>query len=186
MRRLISVLAGLALTVGMLGCGGPKRKPELYRTGGSGARPTPGTGTTEPGDVGPDVNPIGGESYSASDLSAGGGPEGSPLADIFFEFDSAALTDAGRAVLDQHARWLQTRSGVRVSIEGHCDERGTVEYNLALGEQRAQTARQYLTSLGVEGARLNVVSYGKERPLDTGHGEDAWAKNRRAHFAIAR
>jgi peptidoglycan-associated lipoprotein len=185
-RRAIPLVALLALAVGLSGCGGSKRKPELVRTAGAGSRPAPAQPAPEPGDIGPDVSTLGGDAIATGDLSAGGGPEGSPLADIYFGFDSAVLTDEGRAVLDQHARWLQARTGVRLSIEGHCDERGTVEYNLALGEQRAQAAREYLASLGIPVARLGIVSYGKERPLDPGHSEEAWAKNRRAHFAVAR
>jgi peptidoglycan-associated lipoprotein len=187
-RRAIAGFALIVLSAGLVACG-PKRKPELTRTGSGGARPTPSPSAPVPDlpvDAGPDVSPIREDELGAGDVSAGGGPEGSPLADIYFAYDSAQLSDEARAVLDQHARWLQARGDVRISVEGHCDERGTVEYNLALGEQRAQAAREYLASLGVAASRLNLVSYGKERPIDPGHGEEAWAKNRRAHFAIAR
>jgi peptidoglycan-associated lipoprotein len=88
--------------------------------------------------------------------------------------------------LEKHALWLQNQRDVRLRLEGHCDERGTVDYNLALGEQRAQAARDYLLSLGVAPERLATVSYGKERPLDPGHEESAWARNRRVHFAVQR
>ena len=87
-------------------------------------------------------------------------------------------------MLEKHALWLQGQRDARVTIEGHCDERGTVEYNLALGEQRARAVRDYLTSLGVAAARLKVVSYGKERPLDPGSDDAARARNRRAHFNV--
>jgi peptidoglycan-associated lipoprotein len=106
----------------------------------------------------------------------------SPLQDIHFEFDSAALSSEARAILDQHAEWLRGYSTVTLLIEGHCDERGTVEYNLALGERRANAAYNYLMSLGITASRLKTISYGKEFPLDPGHTEEAWAKNRRAHF----
>ena len=92
--------------------------------------------------------------------------------------------DEARSVLEKHALWLQGQRDVRVIVEGHCDERGTVEYNLALGEQRARAVRDYLASLGVAGARLRVVSYGKERPLDPGSDAAAMARNRRAHFNV--
>jgi peptidoglycan-associated lipoprotein len=111
--------------------------------------------------------------------------EGGPLADIRFELDSSALSDAARQTLGQHAAWLKAHAGARVTIEGHCDARGTVEYNLALGEHRARAARDYLVSLGVATGRLHTVSFGKEKPLDPGNDDAAWAKNRRAHFVVA-
>lgn len=102
---------------------------------------------------------------------------------VFFELDSYALNDAARAALDADAKMLRDNGGIRVVIEGHCDERGTSEYNQALGEKRAQAARDYLTAAGIDASRLSIVSYGKERPFDPGHDESAWAKNRRAHFS---
>ena len=102
----------------------------------------------------------------------------------FFDFDSYVLSDAARGVLDQDAKLLRANSGLKVTIEGHCDERGTVEYNQALGEKRAQAARDYVVAAGVEASRLQIISYGKERPFDPGHDEAAWAKNRRAHFVL--
>jgi peptidoglycan-associated lipoprotein len=108
----------------------------------------------------------------------------SPLMPVFFEYDSSEITAEGRAVLDATAGILKTYSSWTVTIEGHCDERGTAEYNLALGERRAVAARTYLMSLGVATDRLRTVSYGKEFPFDPGHDESAYAKNRRAHFVI--
>jgi peptidoglycan-associated lipoprotein len=106
--------------------------------------------------------------------------------DIFFDFDSANLSAEAQEILRVKAQWLKQNPGRRVLIEGHCDERGTNEYNLALGERRAQSAQQYLVSLGIDALRLSTVSYGEERPLDLGNTETAWAKNRRAHFVIER
>jgi len=106
--------------------------------------------------------------------------------DIYFPFDSAALTPEAQEILRVKARWLQQNQSARVTIEGHCDERGTNEYNLALGEARAQSTRNYLVDLGISASRLNTISYGEERPLDSGATEEAWAKNRRAHFVIER
>ena len=120
--------------------------------------------------------------FAVSDASG----EGGPLTDIYFDYDQATLSDAARAALEKHARWIQARPTARITVEGHCDERGTVEYNLALGDRRAQVTRDYLVGLGVPKNRLNAVSFGKERPVDPGHEEGAWAKNRRAHFAVAR
>jgi peptidoglycan-associated lipoprotein len=102
----------------------------------------------------------------------------------FFDFDSYALRDDARAALDQDARLLRDHPEIGVTLEGHCDERGTVEYNQALGEKRAQAARDYLVNAGIPASRLQTVSYGKERPFDPGHDESAWAKNRRAHFTL--
>ncbi len=134
-----------------------------------------------------DIQAVGNEGLQSADLeSAVVSEQSSPLADVFFHYDEAALTDEARAILEKHAVWLQTRREWRVVIEGHCDERGTVEYNLALGERRAQAAREYLVRLGVTPERLTTVSLGKERPLDPGHDESAWARNRRAHFVLTR
>ena len=108
----------------------------------------------------------------------------SPLDDIQFDFDSAALTDQARAILGRHAEWLGGYSDVTLLIEGHCDERGTVGYNLALGERRANAAYSYLMSLGIVATRLKTISYGKEFPFDPNHTEEAWGRNRRAHFEL--
>jgi peptidoglycan-associated lipoprotein len=108
----------------------------------------------------------------------------SPLKPVFFEYDSSELTGDAQMVLNENAAALKRYSTWTVTIEGHCDERGTAEYNLALGERRAVTARAYLVSLGVSADRLRIVSYGKEFPFDPGHDEGAFSKNRRAHFVI--
>jgi peptidoglycan-associated lipoprotein len=108
----------------------------------------------------------------------------SPLRPLFFAYDSSEVSAEGRAVLDANAAVLRQNQTWTVTIEGHCDERGTAEYNLALGERRAVAAREYFISLGIQAARLRTVSYGKEFPFDPGQSEDAWARNRRAHFVI--
>jgi peptidoglycan-associated lipoprotein len=107
-----------------------------------------------------------------------------PLKAIYFEYDSAELSADARAGLDANAALLKRYSTWMVTVEGHCDERGTAEYNLALGERRAVAAQSYLVSLGIPAERLRTVSYGKEFPFDPGHDEAAYAKNRRAHFVI--
>jgi peptidoglycan-associated lipoprotein len=106
------------------------------------------------------------------------------LAPVFFLFDSAEMSSEGQAVLAKNAETLKLYPSWVVSIEGHCDERGTAEYNLALGERRALSVRQYLVSLGIAAERLRTVSYGKEFPFDPGHDDKAWSNNRRAHFVI--
>lgn len=104
--------------------------------------------------------------------------------DVYFDFDSAVLTAEAQAVLNQKQQWLLTNSAGQVTIEGHCDERGSNAYNLALGELRAQSAKNFLVQSGVPEFRLSTVSYGEEKPVDPGHTEAAWAKNRRAHFVL--
>ena len=106
------------------------------------------------------------------------------LKDVQFEYDSAQLSPAMRATLEENAEWLSRYPSVRILVEGHCDERGTVEYNLALGEERARAVRDYLRDLGVGSGRMRIISYGKEFPLDPGHNEAAWRRNRRAHLEI--
>jgi len=108
----------------------------------------------------------------------------SPLKPVFFLLDSAELDESGRAIAQANAGMLKKFSTWGITIEGHCDERGTAEYNLALGERRAVAVKTYLSSLGVSPDRIRTVSYGKEFPFDMGHSEDAWAKNRRGHFVI--
>jgi peptidoglycan-associated lipoprotein len=108
----------------------------------------------------------------------------SPLKPVYFELDSSDLTAANQKTLDEDAALLKRYTSWTVTVEGHCDERGTAEYNLALGERRAIAARAYLISLGIAADRLRTVSYGKEFPFDPGHDESAFSKNRRAHFVI--
>jgi peptidoglycan-associated lipoprotein len=108
----------------------------------------------------------------------------SPFKPAFFPLDSAELDEAGRTVVTANAGWMKKYPTWAVTVEGHCDERGTTEYNLALGERRAVAVKTYLVSLGIAPDRVRTVSYGKEFPFDPGHDEGAWAKNRRAHFVI--
>jgi peptidoglycan-associated lipoprotein len=108
----------------------------------------------------------------------------SPLKPVFFDYDSAEIAPDAQAVLAENAAILKRYSTWAVTVEGHCDERGTAEYNLALGERRAGAAKTYLVSLGVSADRLRTVSYGKEFPFEAGHDTTAFSKNRRAHFVI--
>ena len=103
---------------------------------------------------------------------------------IHFDFDKANIRSGDAGTLDQKIGILQANSGVRIRIAGHCDERGSDEYNLALGNRRATAAKQYLVSHGIDAGRIETQSFGKERPLDPGHNEDAWSKNRRDEFEI--
>lgn len=104
--------------------------------------------------------------------------------DIYFDYDDSSLNDMDREILKKKAEWLNSNPDVSVVIEGHCDERGTTEYNLALGDRRAESVRSYLIDLGITSAKLEKISYGEEMPAVQGNNEEAWAKNRRAHFTI--
>jgi peptidoglycan-associated lipoprotein len=104
--------------------------------------------------------------------------------DIYFDFDSSELTVEAQTLLQSKAAYLKEKGGINVVIEGHCDERGTTEYNLALGERRAKAAMDFLVDIGVSASRLNIISYGEEQPADAGHNKDAWERNRRGHFEL--
>lgn len=104
--------------------------------------------------------------------------------DIYFDFDSSALGDMAKNVLSRKAEWLRMNTDASVIIEGHCDDRGTSAYNIALGDRRAESAKAFLLDLGIDASQLSSISYGEERPVDTGMNEESWAKNRRAHFVV--
>lgn len=113
-------------------------------------------------------------------------PKASPLKDIFFDFDASAIRPDAKATLESDADWLRGHPASAITIEGHCDERGTSEYNLGLGERRAQATKEYLEALGIDASRLTAVSYGKEHPFVLGHDESAWKWNRRDHLVTAK
>jgi peptidoglycan-associated lipoprotein len=182
-------IAGLMLcTLIATSCGG--KKPPVARPApppvGSGAGstasrpPAPPEPVAEPTIV--PQEPIRDERISSASLDDLN--RNSPLKPAFFDYDSSELSADGQRALNDNAGLLRQYPNWTVTIEGHCDERGTAEYNLALGERRAVAARTYLVSLGISADRLRTVSYGKEFPFDPGHDEAAWAKNRRAHFVI--
>lgn len=126
-----------------------------------------------------------GQSSSLDQLKKGGAvgtPSSSPLKDIYFDFDRYDLRADARDVLKANADWLKQNPSATIEIEGHCDERGTAEYNLALGAKRAQSAKDYLTTLGVDGQRLSTISYGQEIPVCSEHTEECWQKNRHDRF----
>jgi peptidoglycan-associated lipoprotein len=182
------VVLSLALSAVMVVPGCAKKQPPVARptpppaaTGaGSAKPPAPPQPVAEPVPVPPEPVPedaVG--SKSLDDLN-----RDSPLKPVFFELDSSDLSSDAQAILQANAAVLKQYSTWQITIEGHCDERGSAEYNLALGERRALAARDYLVSLGVAATRVRTVSYGKEFPFDPGHDEAAWLKNRRAHFVI--
>jgi peptidoglycan-associated lipoprotein len=162
--RILGVLASLALVAA---CETPTTETGAATGagGGTGATTTQGTSAPAP-------QPM--ESMSLGDQIEKIGNR------VFFDFDKYNLKPEARAQLEKQARWLKINQGVTVNIEGHCDERGTREYNLALGERRANAAKDYLVFLGIDPARLRTISYGKERPEAVGSNEAVWAQNRRA------
>jgi peptidoglycan-associated lipoprotein len=111
-------------------------------------------------------------------------PASSPLKDVYFDFDSYDVRADARDLLKANGGWLKTNPAAHVEIEGHCDERGTTEYNMALGAKRAQSAKDYLVTLGISADRLSTISYGEELPVCKEHSEDCWQKNRRARFVV--
>jgi peptidoglycan-associated lipoprotein len=166
-------------------CG--KKKPPVARptppppaAADSTRPPAPPTPVAEPQPVPPE--PVTEDPLSSRDIDEIN--KNSPFQPVFFPYDSAEVDSAGQQTLNGNAQILKKYPAWVVTIEGHADERGTAEYNLALGERRALAARTYLVSLGIPADRLRTVSYGKEFPFDPGHDESAWAKNRRAHFVV--
>jgi peptidoglycan-associated lipoprotein len=183
MSRFVAV--GVVMALVAAGCGKkpapvarPMPPPVSTDTGSTPAPPPPPTPVEEP--VLPAPAP--GDAIGSKDLDALN--RESPLAPVYFGLDSFEINAEGRTILQNTAQILQKQPTWQVTVEGHCDERGTAEYNLSLGERRAVAAKTYLVSLGVSADRLRTVSYGKEFPFDPGHDESAYAKNRRAHFVI--
>jgi peptidoglycan-associated lipoprotein len=178
----------LLLTVVVAACKG-KAKPPVARpmppplSGAGTTPPIPPPGPPQPVSEPIPVPPMPAEdsigTKSLDDLN-----RDSPLRPLFFELDSSDVSSEGQQVLQANAAVLKKYPTMQITIEGHCDERGTAEYNLALGERRALAAKNYLVSLGVGADKVKTVSYGKEFPFDPGHDDAAWSKNRRAHFVI--
>jgi peptidoglycan-associated lipoprotein len=185
--RSIATLVALATILTAAACG--KKTPPVARPmppppppveTAPPSPPAPPEPAREPVSVPPD--PVRDDAISSASLDELN--KNSPLKPVYFELDSSDLSAANQRTLDEDAALIKRYSSWTVTIEGHCDERGSAEYNLALGERRAMAARTYLVSLGIAATRLKTVSYGKEFPFDPGHDEAAFAKNRRAHFVI--
>ena len=183
---MIAVLA-IALAIGAVACGKPK-PPVLKPTGSStgandpGATTTPGPPTPVREDTGVPPEPKIEDPLKVSDIDKIN--QNSPFQPVFFALDSIELDAAGQQALNNNAGILKKYPEWVITIEGHADERGTAEYNLALGTRRAAAARDYLIAMGIPADRLRTVSYGKEFPFDPQHTEAAWSKNRRAHFVL--
>jgi peptidoglycan-associated lipoprotein len=189
-QRRFALIAILVAVVGLGACG--KKKPPVARPmppppSNAGAA-TPSSRPPAPPEPVPDTTPIPPEPKISDDpLSAGDLDtinKNSPFQPVFYALDSYEVDGNGQQALNTNAGILKKYPTWIITIEGHCDERGTAEYNLALGEKRALAAKTYLVSLGVPADRVRTVSYGKEFPFDPGHDEGAWSKNRRAHFVV--
>ena len=186
MKKLIAVL-GILLVAGVAACAKkvppvakPTTPPPANTSGDANRPPAPPTPVNEPQPV--PIDPAGADALSSSDLDAIN--KNSPFQPLFFGLDQSEVSVEGQQVLNANAEIMKRYPTWVITIEGHADERGTAEYNLALGERRALSARNYLMSLGIPADRLRTVSYGKEFPFDPGQTEEAFSKNRRAHFVV--
>jgi len=172
------------LTVAFLfSCGNPANPPPPKWTAENPSASSGQVAATKPKPA--PAKPQPGTTSSLDALRRGESADGGPLKDIQFNFDSAALSESARATLKANADWLKSNPAARVQIEGHCDERGAAEYNMALGAKRAQAAQDYLATLGIAANRMSTVSYGEEIPLCKEQNESCWAKNRRARFVVS-
>jgi peptidoglycan-associated lipoprotein len=173
--RLVRWIGVMAVVTAVAACS--STKPASQGTGAEGGA-QPGLGEGNLGAGGGSL-----EKFQHGTLGAGG--SGGPLTDIHFDYDDYTIKPQDGEVLRTNARWLTDHGSSRVQVEGHTDERGSEEYNLALGAKRAQAAKEYLTTLGVSADRISTISYGKELPLCTEHTDDCWAENRRDHFVVS-
>jgi len=194
---VLLVMPLLVLTLFLVGC--PKRPATPVASApaptGSALAPAPGAGpSTAPSAPGSSSGPTAMAPSPAAPGTAAPAPgtpprpsefsENSNLKDVFFDFDKYDIRADDAKILDGNAGWLKSNANNLVLIEGHCDERGTNEYNLALGERRAKATMNYLVSQGIQANRITIISYGKERPVCSEKSEGCWQKNRRAHFLV--
>lgn len=191
LKLLPVLLVGFTLT---LGCGKKMVSTDISGSGADADKSAevvsdemPASEQVESSDVASGGAAPGGAAYAS--VSPGDGlteqaEKDGTLFAVHFDYDKYMIRDDDKPVLDKNAKWLNLNSRVKVTIEGHADERGETEYNLALGDKRAKSVEKYLRSLGVSANRLSTISYGEEKPVDPGHDETAWSKNRRAEFKI--
>ncbi|MBF8300124.1 MAG: pal 1 [Acidobacteria bacterium] len=189
MPRLMTTVGVVLILLSMVAAGCARRQAPVA---GPAPPPTPPPAVVAPGPPSPTarveealpvlLEPVAEDAIATRSLDETN--RDSPLKPVFYPLDSAELDEAGRAIVDANAELMKRSPTWVVTVEGHCDERGTAEYNLALGERRAVAVKTYLVSLGIAPDRVRTVSYGKEFPFDPGNDEGAWAKNRRAHFVI--
>ncbi len=184
-RTPLAVLTILSLLALLLLAGGCRKKPPVVEPPQPAApAPAPAAPAPPPVEVTDDFKTPPVEKQPVVEPSIDELNRSGVLKTVYFDFDRSDLDDGDRRILQGNADWMRANAQYGVVIEGHCDERGTIEYNLALGERRARSVRDYLTSLGISAGRMRIVSYGEERPADPGHSEAAWSKNRRAAFLI--
>jgi peptidoglycan-associated lipoprotein len=164
----MSTILIFSLIFGLASCSTTKKKDNMNETNEA---------TTMDQDMGSESMDI--ELNGDSDSGKAGA-----LKTVYFDFNSSTLGGDARSALTNNAEFLKNNAGVEVQIEGHADERGGVQYNLALGEKRAMTVKQYLVSMGVNSSRVSTISFGKERPIAFGHDESSWSRNRRANFVV--
>lgn len=169
LNRLSSVAALLAALCLVVSCATKKPAPEANNAAGSGAE----AGKMDQNVASNDI---------AFDSTGSDSGKITGLHTVHFDYDSSTLSSDTRRQLADNANWIKANPKVTVQIEGHCDSRGSVEYNLALGERRAKAVKNYMVSLGLDSKRMTIISYGEEKPIATGDTEEAYAKNRRANF----
>lgn len=174
------LLVVLALVLIPAGC--KRQAPESEPSSAIEDQTAEETGNRESLDSG-DILGMGSDSLDDGDLGALGRNEQN-LKDVYFAFDRYDLTITAQTLLSENADWLRANQGSQIIVEGHCDERGSNEYNLALGERRAEAVKRYLVSLGISESRMRAISYGEEMPLDPASNEAAWSKNRRGHLLV--
>ncbi len=182
LKGLVGFCVVMLLMAGLAGCGSSRQAMKEQSAVASADK----AGQTGQAAKAGDQKGLQGKDGAASTKSPGGTESAKlsavSLKDVHFDYDKYLIKTEDTETLKQNSLWFKANPGKRVRIEGNCDERGTIEYNLALGQKRADAARGFLLTLGVDGKRMETVSYGKEKPLDPGTGEQAWAKNRRDHF----
>ena len=197
-RSNVQVLFAAAVLIGSLALYGCPKRPEVLQAGPAAvgpqaatapapaaAQPSPQTAETPVTRTpAPAETPVQPAPAAAAPAAAAAVPGPSPVKDVFFDYDKAGIRDDQKAALNDNVGWLKGNTGAKLLIEGHCDERGTAEYNLGLGERRAKAVKDYLIAAGIAADRVSTISYGKERPFVLGHDESAWKWNRRGHFTV--
>jgi peptidoglycan-associated lipoprotein len=183
----------MVLAAAMLFSTGCAKKETVKSTDSQATDAAAGKTSSQPGIVSESMKPgdapgsASGSRLAAAEAAAGMAvteETASIFEDIRFDFDKSTIREDAKPILAKVAGYMKKNPGVKLQIEGHCDERGTAEYNMALGDRRADSARKYLVSLGIPGGALSIISFGEVKPLDPGHTEEAWARNRRAHFVL--
>ena len=200
-RGSVQILLAVVVLIGSLALYGCPKRPEVMQAAPApagpaaasvpapqAAQPSPQTAETPVTRPAPPaetpVQPRPAAPAAAAPAAQPAAPGPSPLKDVFFDYDKSSIRDDQKAALNDNVGWLKVNGGAKVLLEGHCDERGTAEYNLALGERRAKAVKDYLIAAGIAADRISTISYGKERPFVLGHDESAWKWNRRGHFTI--